>query len=1598
MGTHIFSGGNGAITQVASGWTFDPATPVKLKTSGTPGVAWHANNSRAIDVPLGTIHEHGTQMANRYGAMDQGQHDPVSVIVGLFTNVRDKVNEHVTYVKTVVYESGEMVVNGVTTLTNSVLSKLAPEIQQTVRNGADVLGGMKVEHFEGAAQEQIDEIMEMLKDPATYGGLALSMAATAAQGVPVVGQVLGGAVVADRIATLGESGIAAAQELRDIMQTWSSPMTEAQREAARKRLAKWMLGAGLALLLALAGKKFKMRTKSKGKNDTHETTGHSDTKQPHGKGSCELCPSKHPVLLSSGQKLMDETDFTLPGPGPLLSLPWRRRYRSGLVEDGPFGRGWGHAVLQQLRLSAEGMVFQDEAGRHVPLPLVAEGVDYFDPYEQFTVRHTSSDLWIVEHKSGLQQHFCRQAPEQWCLPLARLQDRDGNAIVLHWEPMELGDGVRTAEPLTWSGRQERERRTLESGVKAQSASTDAFSAAFRPLRLTGLTDTAGRHLRLSWQRAPAPALHDALQGERIARVELLVPGHAPTELARYDYDAHGQLVSTQHGGILYRQYAWRSGVLVGYRKSSGHRYFAQYDNEGPQGRVLRSWCADAPVPGQDDDRFAYFPTERITRHIDGLGRVTAYHWDARFNIVATVTAEGTPEAVREETPFDAMGTPRGRIDALGRRTSLRTDARGNIVQIIDALGQSTQLQYDQRDLVTVLRDAMGFEWRLAYDHNGHLVRATDPLGQATAYAYDAQGRPVEITDARGSIRSLAWDKTGNLIATTDCSGRTTRFTYGPMGQILERIDALGQPTRYAYDGAGRLVQVQEPGTNDAHAVHQYAWNGEGQLVAYCDPMGQTTRYTYDGAGRPLARQDAAGRTLAYHYDAAGRLASLINENRAQATFRYDLRDQLTDEIGFDGRWQRYVYNAAGELTHVIEAGGCDAGPGKVTRFERDALGRLLVRRSHGYEVVEETTYRYDALGRLIQASNGAAHLAFAYDPIGQLLSETQTLIGQGSLGKSRIGDLPSRDLVRTVTHAYDPLGNRIRTSLPDGRTLSWLFYGSGHLHQINIAPGDSQIAREVITDIERDMLHREVERSQGATTSHFSWDPASRLVRHRASLRGSGNVAPAARNTVLERAYAYDATSQLVARADTLRGRQDFRYDPTGRILAALPALGSALARELFAFDPAGNLLDASEAQMQRQQAGQGMPQQGLGVVGDNRLRFYQDLHFEYDVHGNVTKRTRGNRKAGHHETIELRWNADHQLVESTTTQHGVTQATRYAYDALGRRVAKSDRFGTTHYLWDGDLMVHSQRGRRGSLFIYEPDSFVPLATVQGTGEEQHTYWYHCDQIGAPLELTDVNGQIAWAVDYKVWGEATLRAIPRSDTGTDGVPGPRRQGHGPEAKSHAADSEVVCAREPQRVEQPFRLQGQQFDEETGLHYNRSRYYDPAVGRFISEDPIGFLGGINTFIYPLDPYSWIDPTGLAGFRACPCVCKNILAGLNVGPHSKIKKIGGLYDSHHIYQDKALEGLPGYTRGAAVAISLQGRNADRTTRGTPHYNANRVQDQAGGGTLAAERRIGYKSMRRAGLTEEQAKCAMLEADNHLIGLGLNPSTVTNIPGNR
>ena len=189
---------------------------------------------------------------------------------------------------------------------------------------------------------------------------------------------------------------------------------------------------------------------------------------------------------------------------------------------------------------------------------------------------------------------------------------------------------------------------------------------------------------------------------------------------------------------------------------------------------------------------------------------------------------------------------------------------------------------------------------------------------------------------------------------------------------------------------------------------------------------------------------------------------------------------------------------------------------------------------------------------------------------------------------------------------------------------------------------------------------------------------------------------------------------------------------------------------------------------------------------------------------------------------------------------------------------------------WDGDTLAYESDGERGTHYIYEPGTFVPLAqyvaepvdgiaTPEWKSADRYVpeedplqkvperrggaalFYYHCDQIGTPQLLTDGDGDVVWEASYKAWGEAR-EVIARASKAAGIVVG-----------------------------NPLRFQGQQVDDETGLSYNRHRYYDPSTGRFVSNDPIGLQGGINLFQYAENPVVWTDPLGLASKLLCPLCC-------------------------------------------------------------------------------------------------------------------------------
>ncbi|KAB0650454.1 RHS repeat-associated core domain-containing protein, partial [Burkholderia diffusa] len=624
--------------------------------------------------------------------------------------------------------------------------------------------------------------------------------------------------------------------------------------------------------------------------------------------------------------------------------------------------------------------------------------------------------------------------------------------------------------------------------------------------------------------------------------------------------------------------------------------------------------------------------------------------------------------------------------------------------------------------------------------------------------------------------------------------------------------------------------------------------------------GRRTEWDYTEAGLLAKRVDAAGQSLRYQWDKLGQLTALRNENGRDAEFHYDPVGRLLAETGFDGAITRYEYEeATGKLARAIDGQ-------RITAYTFDPMGRLTERRAalqtgdgsprkQGWQV---ETFAYDLNGNLALATNADSRLQWFHDPAGNLVREHQhyTRLGQ--------------PLVGVWLHEYDALNQRIATVRPDGHRVSWLTYGSGHLLAL-------QLDERELVSYERDDLHREVARLQGNRLLQTQqWDAMGRLNEQVLAHEAKGPPGQTAGgNRLLVRRYRYDAGGQLTDINDTRRGQLAYRYDPVGRLLEAHSRLG----HETFDFDPASNLIDPAE---QREAERQRMPR--IKAL-DNLLKQYAGTHYQYDARGNLTQRW--------HNGKEGRFTWD--LFDRLTHYEDERLKVDYTYDALGRRLSKHSQAhyeerreaephwnraervkrnrelqcGFTLYGWDGDTLAWESKiadedgfGARTTHYVYEPGSFVPVAqAVRDDAIElldQPEYgdyyrqdedplwgapppappinslaWYQCDHLGTPQELTDEHSEIAWSAEYRAWGVAQ-EAIRKTS------------GKAP-------------------IANPIRFQGQYHDHESGLHYNRYRYYDPEVGRYVSKDPIGLQGGLNAYSYVAgNPLSNIDPRGLQAY--------------------------------------------------------------------------------------------------------------------------------------
>ncbi|HAV9087502.1 TPA: RHS repeat protein, partial [Escherichia coli] len=1233
--------------------------------------------------------------------------------------------------------------------------------------------------------------------------------------------------------------------------------------------------------------------------------------------ACSVCPKKkdspnygNPVNPVLGAKVLPgETDIALPGPLPFILSRAYSSYRTRTPAPvGVFGPGWKAPFDIRLQIRDEGLILNDSGGRSI----------HFEPLFPGEISYSRSEsLWLArggvaaQHSSQPLSALWQVLPEDVRLsPHVYLATNSlqGPWWILSWpERVPGADEVLPPPPPAY--------RVLTGVVDGFGRTLTFHRAAKGDVAgaVTGVTDGAGRrfHLALTTQAQRAEAFRkqratslsspasprsvsssqvfpDTLpagteygvdNGIRLEAVWLThdpaYPDELPTApLARYTYTAGGELRAVYD----------RSGMQV-----RGFTYDAEH-----AGRMVAHHYA-----GRPESRYRYDDTGRVTEQVNpegldyrfeyGQDRVTITDSLNRREVLYTEGEGGLKRVVKKEhadgsitrSEYDEAGRLKAQTDAAGRRTEYRLHmASGKLTSVILPDGRTVRYGYNSQRQVTSVTYPDGLRSSREYDEKGRLTAETSRSGETTRYSYDdpASELPTGIQDATGSTKQMAWSRYGQLLAFTDCSGYTTRYEYDRYGQQIAVHREEGISTYSSYNPRGQLVSQKDAQGREI----RYEYSAAGDLTATISPDGKRSTIAYDKRGRPVSVTEG-GLTRSMGYDAAGRITVLTNENGSQSTFRYDPVDRLTEQRGFDGRTQRYHYDLTGKLTQSEDEG-------LITLWHYDASDRITHRTVNG-DPAEQ--WQYDEHGWLTTLSHTSeghrVSVHYGYDDKGRLTGERQTV------ENPETGELLWQ---HETKHAYNEQGLATRQE-PDGLPpVEWLTYGSGYL-------AGMKLGGTPLVEYTRDRLHRETARSFGGAGSTAGYEQATAYTL-------TGQLQSRHLNLPqLDRDYTWNDNGQLV-RISGPQECREYRYSGTGRLTGVHTTAANLDIDIPYATDPAGNRLPDPELH----------PDSTLTAWPDNRIA--EDAHYvyRYDEYGRLAEKTdripEGVIRMHDERTHHYHYDSQHRLVFYTRIQHGEPQVeSRYLYDPLGRRTGKrvwrrerdltgwmslSRKPEETWYGWDGDRLTTVQTDTTRIQTVYQPGSFAPLIRIEtDNGErekaqcrslaekiqqegsedghgvvfpaelvglldrlegeirancvssesrqwlaqcgltverlaaqiepvylpERKIHLYHCDHRGLPQALISPEGETAWCGEYDEWGN------------------------------------LLGETSAQHLQQSLRLPGQQYDEESGLYYNRNRYYDPLQGRYITQDPIGLKGGWNLYAYPLNPVQRGDPLGLSG---------------------------------------------------------------------------------------------------------------------------------------
>ena len=830
-------------------------------------------------------------------------------------------------------------------------------------------------------------------------------------------------------------------------------------------------------------------------------------------------------------------------------------------------------------------------------------------------------------------------------------------------------------------------------------------------------------------------------------------------------------------------------------------------------------------------------------------------------------------------------------DIHGNKREYIYDENSLLQSIKDSNGNTLTLTYGANGYVTAISDNNDRIWKYAYDGDGNLISVTNPLDGVRKYSYekyqadnDAQFyfHLTKITDEEdvvvaeviynkditgtysfqnARVKSYTEGENNNTynwnylfsyeyVTKTDSSNKQNHYYLSDSGHVTKYKDSYSKTTTYNIDENMTFTGVTDKMGNE--------WNQSvdtnGRVISTTTPLGSVTTYEYDGDKiDPSKITSPLGHITQVSYDTKNNPIAVTLADNSIYRFTYDAKGNVLDTTNPSGdKTSTIAYNANSQPISVKNA------LNDTYTMTYNALGqRTTFKDGEGNTI----TYTYDLLGYLTKVVNAMnQEIVYTYDKAGKLLSL-----------KDPAGN--------TTSYEYDTFGRVSKVIKPNGRTLSYTYNTLNLVTAITDSVGST--SRE--TTFEHDSLRRVTYMRVGSLYKQFSYDYLSRVTRAYNSESGQyiyytynadGQVTQEKQhNKVLDYTYDLDGnlatmkinddttvtyTRNSIGNLESLSDGVDtfeFTYDangmrkgvayPNGKDTAytldsasRLAGFNNGLTQNSYIYNKNGMLtqktVGANPAiNYDYDKAGRvsGYSYDSVGNILDNSATYDTQTNelistathtYEYDDFGNLIKKTE--KSSGNYKVYS--WSAWNQLksVESFDSGDVSIKTISFTYGAMGRRLSKTVDGVVQKYLYSGANMVAIMNNYSTITHRILHDERVdsPLA-IYDVGAAK-SYYYHKDHLGSIVGLSDSAGNSVESYTYDVYGQTVKSSSV--ETGN-----------------------------------PFGFSARELDDDD-LYYYRARYYDPTTGRFLSEDPLGFVAGdFNLYRYVLNnPLNHIDPYG------------------------------------------------------------------------------------------------------------------------------------------